>query len=147
MCAALALEMKFSETYAEFLKERFAQWGREMPSSNLRQAEYPAGAELLANPKGTAPGLVLAHDGKLIFLLPGVPWRWLPSRSRGYAPAPGKLPRSRCGCVQPHPAIVGPMERQIGEMLDRLFTGTPTFNRLIASAGEIKVRITAKARQ
>ncbi|MGQ0848154.1 MAG: competence/damage-inducible protein A, partial [Actinomycetota bacterium] len=68
---ALGLPIRLSEEYAGFLRARFATWGREMPASNLRQAEYPAGAELLANPKGTAPGLALEHDGKAIFVLPG----------------------------------------------------------------------------
>ena len=56
VCAALGLEMMFSDSYAEFLTERFLSWGRDMPASNLRQAEYPEGAVLLPNPKGTAPG-------------------------------------------------------------------------------------------
>ncbi|MGH8928642.1 MAG: competence/damage-inducible protein A, partial [Acidimicrobiia bacterium] len=73
ICAAYGLPMLFSESYAEFLKDRFASWGREMPASNLHQAEYPEGAVLIPNPKGTAPGLVLERDGKLIFALPGVP--------------------------------------------------------------------------
>lgn len=146
VCAALALEMKFSETYAEFLKERFAQWGREMPPSNLRQAEYPAGAELLSNPKGTAPGLVLEHDGKLIFLLPGVPMEMVHLLEAEVMP--------RLGHVAGVDAVVfsrilrswGRSESQIGEMLDDLFTGhTNPSIAFLASAGEIKVRITAKA--
>ena len=44
-----------------------------MPQSNLRQAYYPDGAEMIPNPRGTAPGLMLEHEGKLIFCVPGVP--------------------------------------------------------------------------
>jgi nicotinamide-nucleotide amidase len=46
---------------------------REMPSLNVSQAEVPEGATILANPYGTAPGLALEVEGKLVVLLPGVP--------------------------------------------------------------------------
>jgi len=146
VCAALGLEMKFSDTYAEFLKERFVRWGRDMPASNLRQAEYPDGAELLPNPKGTAPGLVLDHEGKLIFLLPGVPMEMV------YLLEAEVLPR--LGQAAGVDAVVfsrilrswGRSESQVGEMLDDLFTSyTNPSIAFLASAGEIKVRITAKA--
>ena len=63
----------FSAEYADELRERWARRGREMPESNLRQAYYPEGAEMLPNPRGTAPGLMVKHGGKLIFCVPGVP--------------------------------------------------------------------------
>lgn len=46
---------------------------REMPAPNRSQAEVPAGATVLRNPNGTAPGLALEVDAKLVVLLPGVP--------------------------------------------------------------------------
>ena len=49
-----------------------------MPDSNLRQAEYPEGAELIANPKGTAPGLRMRDRGTWIFAVPGVPAEMMP---------------------------------------------------------------------
>ena len=73
LCQATALPMEFSESYAEHLREWWERRGREMPQSNLQQAEHPAGAELLMNPKGTAPGLALDFDDTLIFCVPGVP--------------------------------------------------------------------------
>jgi len=146
VCAALGLQMKFSDSYAEYLKERFTRWGREMPASNLRQAEYPEGAEMLPNPKGTAPGLALQHNGKLIFLLPGVPMEMI------YLLEAQVMPRLRQAAGVD--AVVlsrilrswGRSESQISEMLDDLFTGnTNPSIAFLASAGEVKVRITAKA--
>jgi nicotinamide-nucleotide amidase len=147
VCAAFGLEMRFSDSYAESLKERFLLWGREMPASNLRQAEYPEGAVLLPNPKGTAPGLVLEHEEKLIFLLPGVPVEM------SYLLEAEVMPR--LGQAAGVDAVVfsrilrswGRTESQIGEMLEDLFRATTNPSiAFLASAGEIKVRITAKAR-
>jgi nicotinamide-nucleotide amidase len=146
VCAALSLEMKFSDSYAEFLKERFVRWGRDMPSSNLRQAEYPDGAELLPNPKGTAPGLVLEHEGKLIFLLPGVPMEMTYLLEAEVMPRLGRAAGVDAVVFSRILRSWGRSESQIGEMLDDLFTGhTNPSIAFLASAGEIKVRITAKA--
>jgi len=51
----------------------FAQLGREMAPNNAKQADFPEGAEVLANPLGTAPGFMLDADGALLFFMPGVP--------------------------------------------------------------------------
>ena len=57
----------------ERLRARFARRGWEMPENNRRQAGVPAGAVVLDNPRGTAPGLWLEHDGRVVVLLPGPP--------------------------------------------------------------------------
>lgn len=58
----------------------FARVGREMADVNRKQAWFPAGAEVLANPIGTAPGFALAVPrpgggaGEVVFFsMPGVP--------------------------------------------------------------------------
>ena len=72
VCEVTGREMVFSEDYADRSCGNGTA-GRAMPQSNLRQAYYPEGAEMLPNPRGTAPGLALEHEGKLIFCVPGVP--------------------------------------------------------------------------
>ncbi len=55
------------------LEERFARLGRRMAENNLRQALVPEGAEWLENNKGTAPGLWIQHQKRIVLLLPGPP--------------------------------------------------------------------------
>jgi len=55
------------------LEERFRRLGRTMPAVNRIQAEVPAGATVLPNPRGTAPGLWVEADGRVVVMLPGVP--------------------------------------------------------------------------
>jgi nicotinamide-nucleotide amidase len=55
------------------IRQRFASRGYQMTPNNERQALIPQGAIVLPNPNGTAPGIKLNHDGKLIVLLPGPP--------------------------------------------------------------------------
>lgn len=146
LCEATGRPMEFDEGYAEHLREWWRRRGREMPESNLRQAEHPAGAELLPNPKGTAPGLALDHDGTLVLCVPGVPQEMehlvvnevlprLATRSGGPSVLASRLLRTW-----------GQSESMVGELLDDLYQGSTNPSvAFLASAGEIKIRITAKA--
>ncbi len=144
MCMAFGREMKFSQEYANELDERWSASGRQMPLSNLRQAEFPAGAVLLANPKGSAPGLVLEHESTLVFAVPGVP------EEMSYLLEQEVLPRLRkragVGNVLTNRVLRtwGRSESQVGEILDDLYQSTNPSIAFLASGGEIKVRITAK---
>ena len=62
-----------SPAIEEQLRERFRAYGFEMPVDVLRQADVPRGATVLDNPAGTAPGLRLEVDGRLVVALPGPP--------------------------------------------------------------------------
>lgn len=146
VCAATGLEMVYSEDYATELEEWWARRGREMPPSNLRQAFHPAGAELLPNPRGTAPGLALEHDGTWIFCVPGVP------AEMEHLVMAEVLPRliSHSDDQQVIVSRVirtwGRPESEVAEMLDDLYTGSTNPSlAFLASASEIKLRITAKA--
>jgi nicotinamide-nucleotide amidase len=57
----------------EAIRKRLTGRGYKMTPNNERQALVPRGATLLPNPNGTAPGLKMEQDGKLIVLLPGPP--------------------------------------------------------------------------
>ncbi|HET8720601.1 MAG TPA: competence/damage-inducible protein A, partial [Nitrospira sp.] len=55
------------------MQERLAQWGRSPNQGQLRQALIPAGATVVPNPIGSAPGFWLSWQGALLVSLPGVP--------------------------------------------------------------------------
>ena len=57
----------------ERIVARYARTGRKMPANNARQALVPEGAEWLPNKKGTAPGIWIEQDGRIIVMLPGPP--------------------------------------------------------------------------
>jgi nicotinamide-nucleotide amidase len=63
------------EAYLERLQARWRRLGRpgSMPEANRTQAQYPAGATVLANPRGSAPGLWLEGALGVVVMLPGVP--------------------------------------------------------------------------
>jgi len=70
----LGLPLEMDEEILAALTDRYLKRGYEaLPPANRRQAQVPRGARVLANPVGTAPGLVLDVGGSLVALLPGVP--------------------------------------------------------------------------
>jgi nicotinamide-nucleotide amidase len=145
LCAATGRAMVRDPEYVKRLERRFADAGREMPESNLRQADHPEGAELLLNPKGTAPGLALLHDGVWIFVVPGVP------QEMEFLVRTEILPRLRTQSGTSEVLVSrvlrswGVAEAKVGEMLADLTEVRNPSVAFLASSGEIKVRITAKA--
>lgn len=70
---ALGRGLEFHADIADALERRFAATGRKMAETNKRQAYVLAGAEVLPNDRGTAPGQWVAANGSLAILLPGPP--------------------------------------------------------------------------
>lgn len=69
----LGRKLNRNEEIVRQIQERFRRFGRPMPEINLKQAMVPEGATVLPNPRGTAPGIWLEADGRIVVLLPGVP--------------------------------------------------------------------------
>jgi nicotinamide-nucleotide amidase len=69
----LSRRLRLNEDILRGIQERFRRFGRAMPETNARQAMVPEGSTVLANPRGTAPGLWLETKGRIIILMPGPP--------------------------------------------------------------------------
>jgi nicotinamide-nucleotide amidase len=145
LAAALGLRLERRKEIEVFLRQKFRRLGREMPESNLVQADVPEGASYILPDRGTAPGLVVEAGGRRVYAVPGVPAEMremmegtiLPELSRLVGPST---------LVSRMLKVTGIPEARVGEMLDDLFRSSlnPTVAYL-ASAGEVKVRLSAKA--
>jgi nicotinamide-nucleotide amidase len=130
----------------EMLRQKFRSFGRrEMPESNLRQADVPEGARYIRPDRGTAPGLAAElPGGARVYAVPGVPEEMVEMMEGTILPelasAAGGVVRSRVlRCA-------GIGESALAQRVDDLFSRStnPTI-AFLASSGEVKVRITAKA--
>ena len=146
MSAATGRKLVFNDAYAQELRDRWEAMGREFPENNLQQAEYLEGGEQLPNPKGTAPGIFCDHNGTLLFALPGVP------REMHLLMTDHVLPRLREASGDTSILVSrvirtwGKGESAVAEVLDDLYrASTNPSIAYLASAGEIKVRISAKS--
>ena len=117
---------------------------KEIPDNNWKQAEVPAGAKILDNANGTAPGLILEKFGKSVILLPGPPDELVPLFRDQVTPY--------LRALQPEyifsrmVKICGIGESAVEEKLIDLIDGqtNPTV-ATYAKIGEVHVRVTARA--
>jgi nicotinamide-nucleotide amidase len=145
VAGALGLRIERRSEIEDFLREKFRRLGRDMPESNLVQADVPAGARYILPDRGTAPGLALEADGRRLYAVPGVPAEMremmegtiLPELRAAAGPAT---------LVSRVLRVTGIPEARVGELLDDLFleSENPTLAYL-ASAGEVRLRLSAKA--
>ncbi len=87
--------LTFSEEVAENIRRIFASLNRTMPENNLKQAQFPAGATIIPNHLGTAPGYRLELDTpqgrKHLIVLPGVPREMKPMMEESVMPWIGDM--------------------------------------------------------
>ena len=73
LAEAMGVELLMDPKALAEIEEFFARRHRPMVPANRIQAMAPAGAEILPNPVGTAPGLAAEVGRARIFIVPGVP--------------------------------------------------------------------------
>jgi nicotinamide-nucleotide amidase len=69
----LGAELQLQNELLNRIQKFFTKRHLQMSERNKIQAYIPAGAKALANPLGTAPGIMAEAKGKLLAALPGVP--------------------------------------------------------------------------
>ncbi|HEY1303092.1 MAG TPA: competence/damage-inducible protein A [Vicinamibacterales bacterium] len=150
VASALGRPLAEDETITAFLRARFAARGfaMPMPENNRRQAMVPAGARVIQNTRGSAPGLWIDYDDRVVVLLPGPPRElrpmltsltegWLRERAFG-APLVRRLIR-----------ITGRIESQVDEVLSPLYktwaARTPSVAAtILATPGAIELHLSTR---
>ena len=82
MNVALERDEEMVATIAAFFEAR----GRQMSPNNARQADVPAGAAVIPQTRGTAPGLICPVGNKVIYAVPGVPYEMADMFERAILP-------------------------------------------------------------
>ena len=127
------------------IQERFRRYGHSPTENNKKQAFVPAGAIAVENKVGTAPAFIIEKGNKSIIALPGVPREMehlmehevIPYLKRRYDL------RSVIKSRIIHTSGIG--ESQIDDRIEDLEKLTNPTVGLAAHAGQVDVRITAKA--
>jgi len=146
----MGVELLHNDSVAGVIEEMFTRRGRRMSANNLRQAMVPAGARIIEQTRGTAPGLMCPVGDKMIYAVPGVPHEMQDMLSR--AVLPDLLARSGEKAVIASRVLRtwGESESALNERLDPIIeeleeVGNPTLAFLASGWEGIKVRLTAKA--
>lgn len=127
------------------VEAKFRRFGIDpMPAANRCQAEVPEGAEVIPNPHGTAPGLVVEDDHGTLFVLPGVPQEMTALLEDGV------LPRLVAAAGEGAPVVrsrtirtAGIGESSLAERIDDLVRDPgPIEVAFLPRLGEVDVRLT-----
>lgn len=130
----------------ELITSIFRSRHRNMPGSNMRQADVPLGAEWIEQRLGTAPGLICPVGERVIYALPGVPHEMEEMFTRAVLPdlrkRSGQTDVIVSRVIKTWGAGESTVADLIAERVDQQSNPTIAF---LAGGGEIKVRLTAKA--
>ncbi|HVS51807.1 MAG TPA: CinA family nicotinamide mononucleotide deamidase-related protein [Opitutaceae bacterium] len=123
----LGQKLVFDPKIEQAIAERFTRFGRKMTANNLKQAYVFERGEVLPNANGTAPGLWVEQDGKVLVMLPGPPNELQPMFAEQVLPrlAARHLLRDREAYVQLRTASVGEsaLEIKLQPVFDRAGPG------------------------
>ncbi|MFH1931005.1 MAG: CinA family nicotinamide mononucleotide deamidase-related protein [Pseudomonadota bacterium] len=144
---AAGVELEFRQNLMEEIEKIFRRYGYQMPENNRRQAFVPAGSQAISNPVGTAPIFIIEVNGKPVACLPGVP------RELKFLLRTEIIPRlGQRFNLSGHRLIyrviktVGVGESKVDQLIgDLILPGKNPEVGLLASQGEIKIRIAARA--
>jgi nicotinamide-nucleotide amidase len=146
LAGALGVKLERRAEIEDFLRERFRRMEREMPESNLRQADVPQGATFILPERGTAPGLVMEVEGaKRLYVVPGVPAEMREMIEGAVLPELKALTGGRT-IVSRTLRSVGVAEAKVGELLEDLYEqfDNPSL-AFLPTEGEVRIRLTAAA--
>jgi nicotinamide-nucleotide amidase len=151
VAVVLARPLAEDEAITARLRERFKARGfaMPMPETNRRQAMVPAGAAVIENTKGSAPGLWIDHDAKSVVLLPGPPRELKPMLA---ALVEGRLRERSPGepLVRRIIRITGRIESDVDQLLQPLYrewaAAAPAIAAtILAQPGAIELHLSAQA--
>ena len=125
-------------------KETFKKLNMEMPESNIKQASVIPSCQIIPNPRGTAPGWWVEHEGHVIIAMPGPPNEMQPMWTDIVAP---RIREKYCDAVIHCSTIktFGLSESKLGEITrSYLLAKNPTVG-IYAKPDGVHLRVAAKA--
>ena len=143
------VKLAFRQDLMEEIEELFRRVGYQMPENNRRQAFVPEGSQAISNPVGTAPAFIKEIGKTPVICLPGVPRELKHLLKHDVVP----WLRQRYG-LHDHRLTyrvlktVGIGESKVDRLIaDFIRPGSNPEVGLLASMGEVKIRIAARAKE
>jgi len=141
---AAGVALRRDESIVEGIRQKFKAFGRVMPESNAKQGDFPDGAQILANPVGTAPGFAMRLGDARLFFAPGVPREMKHMFEQSIVPAIAALAEPRTHQV--HLRTFGMTESGVADALAGLEDEHPQLTLgYRAHFPEIEVKIHVRA--
>lgn len=150
----MGVELVRDPAVEDVIRALFASRGRRMADNNLHQADVPAGATVIPQTRGTAPGLMCSVGDKVIYAVPGVPHEMQEMILRAVVPDLRRRSGDTATIVSRTLRTWGESESSLAEMLDGRLRAlddahaageaAPTLAFNASGIEGIRVRITAR---
>ena len=150
IATVMGVSLELDDDIAAVIEAMFASRKRRMPANNLKQAEVPVGAQVIAQTRGTAPGLICPVGTKVIYAVPGVPHEMRDMVERVIIPdliaRSGETAVIASRVLRTWGDSESGLNERLQPLINELDRSPNTTLAFLASGWEgIKVRLTAKA--
>jgi nicotinamide-nucleotide amidase len=147
----LGLELVEDPAITARIRQRFERRGMSMPEVNRRQAMVHRGARVLPNPNGSAPGILIETNGRMVVLLPGPPRELQPMLSA--LCADGGAIAERAGRERLFTASIftaSVPESRVEELVQPIYSRwrdapEPISTTILASPGQVEIHLTMRS--
>lgn len=141
--AYLGEELILNQEQLAGIEAKFKAWGRQMSSSNKKQALIPMSAEPIPNDYGTAPGFLINKRGNIALFFPGVPRELIRMlREKGIPAISNSLGLRKLAFRTKTLLCYGLSESRLGEILNDLSIDEPGYHlAFLPTFPYIKLRI------
>lgn len=143
VCNNLQIGLQYNQEVYDKIIAFFVKRNYKCPENNKKQAMVPEGAVLFDSDWGTAPGMAIEKNGRVVVLLPGPPSELIPMVEQRLVPY---LEQRTHDTILSHNLCVfgigeSAVQEKLGDMTEQ---SNPTV-ALYAKTGEVRIRVTAKA--
>jgi len=142
---ALQRDLVFRQEIVDAIEARFRHRQRKMSENNRRQGYILEGAEILANPNGTAPGQWFQDETGILILLPGPPRELKPLFEGECLPRLARI-ATPFQYYTLSLRVSGLPESEVDQRIGPIYSAEKRVTTtILASPGEIQIHLRARA--
>lgn len=143
-CKAFNVELVEDARAKENIITILTNRGRDITNNNFKQALVPKNSIVLYNENGTAPGIIMEENGKIVVMIPGPPNEFIPMVENQVVPY--FLGKNDTNAIYSRVVkLVGVGESSIAEQLSDFTSMTNPTVATYAKTGEVHIRVTGSA--
>lgn len=147
VCDYFKIPLVMHQPTLDHISKMFKDRGFTLTEVNRKQAEIPENAIVLQNDNGTAPGLWIEQNGKILIMMPGVPFEMKTIFSKNVIPLLEKRINSNSIIIHKEIITAGIGESALSEMIESWEVALPKHLTLayLPAPGKLLLRFTGRA--
>lgn len=147
VCDYFKIPLVMHQPTLDHISKMFKDRGFTLTEVNRKQAEIPENAIVLQNDNGTAPGLWIEQNGKILIMMPGVPFEMKAIFSKNVIPLLEKRINPNSIIIHKEIITAGIGESALSEIIESWEVALPKHLTLayLPAPGKLLLRFTGRA--